>query len=113
MRNDKKSGRLGLAGNREAIIKRDRESVAEAVGLTVAELISEEKKNPRTVLLRMVAAHLLLNKERLQEDVAAALNRSESAVRYFETVIQQRMKNYYAFRMYVEMTEASFALASA
>jgi cob(I)alamin adenosyltransferase len=90
-----------------------RERVAGAVGLGVTELVGSNRNDPRAAMLRMVAAYLLLQGDRLAVgDVARIMDKSEQWVRDSTDYIERRMTGYHAFRIYIEKTIATYALAS-
>jgi hypothetical protein len=90
-----------------------RERVAGAVGMAVSELVGSNRDDPRAAMLRMIAAYFLLQRDRLPVgDVARIMDRTESWVRESTAYIERRVSHYYAFRVYIEKTMATYALAS-
>jgi hypothetical protein len=90
-----------------------RERVSEAVGIAVSELSAQGRDNPQVVMLRMIAVYFLFARDHLLVvDIARIMNRNESYVRYATGYIERRMSRYYAFKVYIEQTMATYALAS-
>ena len=90
-----------------------RERVAGALGVGVSELVSSRRNEPRMLMTQMVAAHLLLQGDRLPiGDIARVMDKSEEWARDSTDYIERRVSRYYAFSVYIEKTMATY-LASA
>jgi hypothetical protein len=90
-----------------------RERVAGAVGMALDELISSNRADPRANLLQMVAAYLLRDGGGLPvSEIARVMDKDESWVRSATDYIERRVYHYYAFKVHVEQTMATYALAS-
>jgi hypothetical protein len=101
------------AGNGRIDVDGYRERVADAVGIAGGELSAQGRDDPQLVMSRMVAGYFLCARDRLLVvDIARIMNRNESNVRYAIDYVERRMDRYYAFKVYVEQTMATYALAS-
>lgn len=91
-----------------------RERVADAVGMEAGELVAPRRDDPRGAMLRMIAAYLLLEGDRLPiAEVARIMGKPESWVRSAKDYIERRTNHYYAFRVRMEKMLAAYdALAS-
>jgi hypothetical protein len=90
-----------------------RERIAGAVEMAVSELIAADRGDAKAVLNRMVAAYFLLQHDHLVlADIARIMDKTESWVRYSTDYINRRMRAYYAFKVYIDQTMATYAVSS-
>ena len=68
------------------------------------------RDDPRVAMLRMVAAHILLNQDKLSlDEIAQVLGETESWVCNSTHYVERRIGNYYAFKLYVDRMIETYA----
>jgi hypothetical protein len=80
-----------------------RDMIAPVVGIGVDELTTTRRDDPRSAMLRMVAAYVLLRQDKLSLDsIAQIMGENESWARSSTDYVARRIGHYYAFKLYVD-----------